>query len=124
MAAWAAVLPLLKHLVPLETLARVMWSAPVTSRKPEADKIVALSRALTRRPPRARGRCYEQSLLAYRFLSKHGADPRLVAAVRKEGRSMVGHAWVTVDGVPVGEAETIDDFVPLAVYGRGGRLEE
>jgi hypothetical protein len=124
MAAWAAVLPLLKRAVPLRTLARIMWSGRRRESEFDAEKIVALSRLLTRRPPRGLERCYERSLLTYRFLSRCGVDPKLVTGVAKDGASTVGHAWVTVGGVPMGESEAVDDFVPLIVYGRGGLAEQ
>lgn len=126
MATWAAVLPLLKHVIRLETLARLMWTGGGSKDEADADKIVALSRLLT--PPAAfsRGTCYERSLLAYRFLAQCGVDPRLVVSVRKEGASVTGHAWVTVGGLAIGESEAIEGlgFVPVVVYGRGGLPEE
>lgn len=124
MAGWALVLPPLKRVVRLEALARVMWNGREARGEPDTDKILALSRLLTRRTASSPGSCYERSLLAYRFLSQRGVEPRLVAAVKKEDGSVTGHAWVTVGGVPLGESEAIDDFVPVVVYGRGGRREK
>jgi hypothetical protein len=124
MAGWAVVLPLLKRVVPLRTLARVMWSGHGREGNREAEKIVAFSRLLTRRPPRGRERCYERSLLAYRFLSQRGVDPKLVAAVGGEDASAGGHAWVTVGGAPIGESDALGQFVPLVIYGRGGVPEK
>jgi len=121
MGAWAAVLPVLKRVVRLETLARIMWSEREARSEVDADKIFTLSHLLTQRPPRSTERCYERSLIAYRFLSQRGADPRLVAAVKKEGGSIAGHAWVTVGGTALGESGAVADFVPVVVYGRGGR---
>ena len=66
--------------------------------RPEAAKVVTLSRLLARPVVMSRGKCYERSLLAYRFLSQAGADPRLVVAVKGNGGAMIAHAWVTVDG--------------------------
>lgn len=125
MAAWAAVLPVLKRVVRLETLARLMWSDPSSEGgATDIGKVVTLSRLLTRQMPDPSGRCYERSLLAYRFLSQRGANPRLVVAVKNNEGTMAGHAWVTVGGSAVGESETIEEFVPLVVYGRRGRPEE
>jgi hypothetical protein len=123
MATWAAALPVLKHLLRLETLARLMWTDRESKSRPQAAKIVALSRLLA--PPAAvsGGACYERSLLAYRFLAQRGADPKLVVAVKSDGGAVSGHAWITVDGRPVGESGGIEDFVPIVVYGRGGRSE-
>jgi hypothetical protein len=123
MAAWAAVLPLLKRVVRLETLARLMWKDPKGEGQPETAKILALSRLLARPAVMSGGTCYERSLLAYRMLSQRGADPRLVVAVKGNGGGVIAHAWVAVDGTAVGESEAIEDFVPVVVYGRGGRCE-
>jgi hypothetical protein len=126
MASWAAVLPLLKRVVRLETLVRLMWTEPDVERNslPEITKIVVLSRLLTRATARFRAGCYERSLLAYRFLAQCGADPRLVVAVNSSGGAVTAHAWVTVAGSPVDESEAIEDFVPVVVYGRCGLPEE
>lgn len=125
MATWAAVLPLLKHTVRLETLARLMWTGNESKSQPEVTKIFALSRLLARPAPLSQGTCYERGLLAYRFLSQRGADPKLVVGVRSDGSEVTAHAWVTVGGTPVGESEeTVEDFVPVVVYGRGGLPEE
>jgi hypothetical protein len=123
MAVWAIVLPPLKRVVRLEILARIMWSDAARGAS-DTDKVIALSRLLTRRTASSAGSCYERSLLAYRFLSQRGAEVSLVAAVKKEHGSVTGHAWVTVDGAPVGESDAIEDFVPVVVYGRGGLPEE
>jgi hypothetical protein len=123
MVPWAAALPLLKHVVRLGSLARLMWMDPKSKARPETAKVLALSRVLAPPARISGGACYERSLLAYRFLSERGADPRLVVAVKKNGGAVIAHAWVTVDGTAVGESEAIDDFVPVIVYGRGGRSE-
>jgi transglutaminase superfamily protein len=123
MGTWAAVLPVLKRVVRLETLARIMWSGRETQSGVDAAKILSFSHLLTRRLPRSDERCYERSLLAYRFLSQRGADPRLVAAVKKEGNAIAGHAWVTVGGTALGESGAVTDFVPVVVFGRGGKRE-
>jgi hypothetical protein len=125
MASWAALLPLLKHVVRLETLARVMWTdGGSNGGRPDTAKILALSRLLTRPAAMSGGGCYERSLLAYRFLSQRGADPKLVVAAMSNGDAVTAHAWVTVDGTPVGESQAIEDFVPLVIYGRGGIPED
>jgi hypothetical protein len=124
MSSWAAVLPLLKHVVRLNTLARLMWTdGESKSRSSEAAKIVALSRLLARPGTTSRGTCYERSLLAYRFLSQRGAAPRLIVAVKREAGGVRAHAWVMVGDTALGESEAIDEFVPVVVYGPGGRAE-
>jgi hypothetical protein len=124
MIPWAVVLPLLKRIVRLETLARLMWTDPETGGDPETMKVIALSRVVTRPAAMSHAVCYERSLLAYRFLSRRGADPKLVVAAKSTAGGVTGHAWITVGGAPVGESETIEEFVPLVVYSRGGLPED
>jgi hypothetical protein len=123
MATWAAVLPLLKHVVRLDTLARLTWTGRRSNHPCEAEKLVALSRLLARPVAMGKGTCYERGLLAYRFLSQRGADPRLVVAVKNNDGAVTGHAWVTVGGTAIGESEALEDFVPVVAYGRGGRRQ-
>lgn len=123
MATWAVVLPVLKRVVRLSTLARLMWTPGDRRGDPETAKVIALSRVLTRAAGigRAQGVCYERSLLAYRFLSQRGADPELVVAAKSDGGEISGHAWVAIGGVAVGEPDTIGEFVPIVSYGPRGR---
>jgi len=123
MGAWSVLLPLLKRLVPLRRLARVAWARSDRTREPRREReIVRLSAALPRlRLPRREANCLERSLLAYRFLAQANADPTLVVAVRRSDDAVVGHAWVTVDGLPVHEREAaVREFVPLVEFGRRG----
>ena len=122
MAAWAVLLPMLKHIVGLDRLARLAWAEPKTVAAPEtSSKVLALSRLLSL--PRSRGTCYERGLLVYRFLARSGQDPRLVVAVTKREGRFDAHAWVTVGGKPVGESRAIEQYKPIVAYGRGGRRE-
>jgi hypothetical protein len=123
MVPWAAVLPVLKHVVRLDTLARLMWTDPKDVGTPDTERIVALSAILARPVVPSRGKCYERSLLAYRFLAQRGADPRLVVAVKSSEGGVMAHAWVTVNGMAIRESEETVEFVPVVVYGPGGRGE-
>jgi hypothetical protein len=123
MILWSLLLPVLKRMLPLRRLVMLMWAAgPGGQARGEARPIVVLSASLTRLRPRLRSNCLERSLLAYRFLSRAGADPRLVIGVGNVDGKMAGHAWVTLDGVPVHEPpETVVGFAPLVEFGREGR---
>ena len=123
MLAWAVVLPLLKRLVRLDRLAQLMWADLDDRTAAEPEKIVALSGLLTRGRRNSHGTCYERSLLAYRFLSAGGTDPKLLVGVRRYGGAVLAHAWVTVGSTSVGEPDATDAFVPVVVYGRGGVAE-
>jgi len=122
--AWAVVLPFAKHLVPLRLLARIMWSR----RRGPADgerqrRAIELSLWASRLPlPRARNNCLERSLLAYRYLSRAGAHPRLVAGMRRADGALGGHVWVLLDGAPVhDDPAELRDFVEVVAFADGGR---
>ena len=124
MLAWTPLLPLLKRTLPLPRLVRLMWAPPRETHAneerhrqvSEIARLIYRSRALTRSD-----NCLERSLLTYRFLAIHSADPKLVVAVGRSGETH-GHAWVVVDGVPVNETDaTLAPYVPFAAFGTGGK---
>jgi hypothetical protein len=113
---------LMKHVVPLETLARRAWREPDDRRDRAAEahatsRVVRLAHLL-----RAADRdCLHRSLLLYRELSGAGADPALVLGFRREGAALRGHAWIVVDGRPIAEsAESLAAFAPAMTFGAHG----
>lgn len=127
MAAWATVLPALKHVLPLPRLVELMRATPRHPlRQPDLEqRIVALAWWL--HAPLAlfdRG-CMQRSLLTYRFLGAAGAQPHLALGVRKEGATVMAHAWVFVDGAPAGDSQhEIAPFAPMLMFGPDGRKED
>jgi hypothetical protein len=126
MLAWRAVLPLLKRRVSLPTLARLMWRKPrARIRANHADRIPDLVRRVYRDSRDGHTDiCIERSLLTYRFLSAAGANPQLVIGIRGRGSSMIGHAWVVVDGEPLFEpAASLVEYATFFSFGRDGTLD-
>lgn len=120
---WSLALPALKRAVPLRTLVAFMWTEGRSERSIDREsRIIELSANLTRLRPRLRSNCIEQSLLAYRFLARAGADPRIVLGVSTSaGGQILGHAWVTLDGEPVHEPRhAVDGFAPIVEFGARG----
>lgn len=128
MAGWAIVLSLLKHFVPVGSLARLMWrEASRDRREPLKERqIVRLADWLSRGTNLTkRGACFERSLLAYRYLSAAGANPLLVVAFGKAAGTVLGHAWVEVEGEAVGERpEMLEMFEPAVRFGAQGRVAD
>jgi hypothetical protein len=127
MMGWSLVLPLLKRLLPLKTLARLMWCEGRRDRSPRREHDIArLSFALCRlRPPHFRSNCLERGLLAYRYFARANADPRLVIGVATSEEGLVGHAWVTIDDRPVRESDAdMRRFIAVAKFGPRGVLLE
>jgi len=120
MGAWSLVLPVLKHIVPLQRLVRLMSRPTNGARAPETErKIVSWARRAYRL--RRSGTCLERSLLVYRYLTEASARPRLVVGMRRGERDLVGHAWVLVDGVPLYESNaTLEPFLPIVEFASDG----
>ena len=133
--AWAVVLRVLKHVVPLPRLVRLAQAK--ASRAPRSAAFEGrLEGYLERRqrfPFRAPGNCLERSLGAYRLLCAQGSDPQLRVgiAVNSQLRNaqlpnaqlpMRGHVWVEVDGRPFGERPgDLDGLTPVVTFGADGR---
>ena len=128
MLAWACVLPSLKHLVPIKTLAPLVRRQPrqSTRNRVREDQIVTFARWVCRATRWSRdGNCLERGLIAYRFLSAANAAPTLVVGVARgeAGGGVRGHAWVVVDGQPMGERMSgLAAFAFVLAFGPGGDL--
>ena len=123
MVAWSAVLPALKHLVPLHVLTRLMWPRRQSAtRAGRASTVTFLAGRIYRvRPFLRRDNCLERSLLAYRFLAREGARPRLVLGAKRSDGEIRGHAWVTVDGRPIMDGHHgLEQFTQLVEFGERG----
>jgi hypothetical protein len=125
MAGWSLLVPLLKYALPLPSVVRIMaGSRRVRGSSFDASRIVQLgwwtSRLQLRRFP---DNCLERSLVTYRFLSRAGADPRLVVGVRSTPEQARGHVWVTLDGRPVHESrDSLRGLTPLIEFGQFGAI--
>jgi hypothetical protein len=115
---WRWSLPVLKHLVSVETLASLM-----TPRRPDTpsdarrrERTATIQRVVT-----TAGRlivssnCLERSLVTYRLLARAGADVMLVLGVRRDGRALDGHSWIELDGRSLDTPKT-DDYTPIVSF--------
>ena len=119
-AAAVVCVPLLLALLPLPAV------LAVCDRWPPLGDGRAAPAALASRARRwlARGRgpwtssCLTRSLVLYAMLRQHGHRPRLHVGVAGDSRRFAAHAWVTLDGLPVGQPQTVGErFRPLLVHG-------
>jgi hypothetical protein len=114
-------LGVLKHVVPLKTLARMTWREPARTFTPSQYTQAAGRVAKVRRLfGRFDDDCLQTSLLLFRELSHLGADPILAIGFRRSDGRVAGHAWVTVDDVPIGD--TRPQSAEFALACRFGRL--
>jgi Transglutaminase-like superfamily len=119
MTGWVIVLPVLKRVRPLHELARLMW-CDARAPSPRERELAVLSYAewLYRGRPLFGDNCLERSLLLYRFLSEAGLEPTLIVGAQHDGLSVAAHAWVEIDGRPIGNA---DGYEPVVAFGPHGR---
>ena len=124
--AWACVLPALKHMVPVRSLARLMHApAGVLRRDPAREARIVMFARWAARVPRWKsgGNCLERGLIAYRYLGVAGASPTLVVGMGHNDGDVIGHAWVLVDGRPAGETETsLAAYTPVFAFAPDGSL--
>jgi hypothetical protein len=123
---WSVVLPIGKRALPLPRLVRLMRAhSCATERDPEREAAIAsiVAWVFKTRPPGARDNCLERGLVAYRYLSRAGAEPDLVIGVAKGTEGVRGHVWVTVDGRAVHDSPaTLSGFEPILVVKSDGTL--
>jgi hypothetical protein len=123
LAAWRLALPVLTRVVSLPRLARWMWCRPLSLTDADRrQRLTAISRVAG-----GGGRvllsvnCVQRSLVLYRLLSRAAAAPKLVLGVRGGGAGIAGHAWVELDGEPVGD-DGAHTYQRLVTIGAGGHV--
>ena len=122
MIAWRAALPVMERFVPLPTLVRVMGCHfRVRDRNDhQTQRIVELAERVFAAPSSSRN-CLGRSMVTYRYLSKTRVEPQLVIAFRKGAAPVLGHAWVTVDAMPIHDSpQALDEFEPLVIFSSAG----
>jgi len=124
MFGWRLVLPALKRMLPLDTLASAMRTRP--GRRSEEERVVRLaSWVYGSRPLTGGDNCLERSLLLYRYLSRTDPDARLVVGFRHSGQAVEGHAGVAVGNRPMAaDTDERGPYAPLVSFGRHGRIAE
>jgi hypothetical protein len=122
---WAAFVRLAKYAVPLRTLVQIVSPTPHPgTRDPRREQRIALFADWASRivRPTTRGNCLERSLVAYRYLVRAHADPRLVIGFRRGDDGVLGHAWVLVDGQPLGDSPAaVAEYHVAMSFDAGGR---
>ena len=130
--AWAVgrLLPLylalgaLKHVVPVQTLARWAWHAPTRTNDPDAVRRAVARVWRTQGLVHLGDRdCLQRSLLLYRELSRLGADPTLMVGFRQAAQRTQGHAWVETRGAVAFEPDEVHTYVAAFSFGPYGQLE-
>lgn len=117
-----ATLGVLKHVVPLQRLAKWAWQDRRVTRDPDAERRVLVAVNRLRRWFGRDSDCLQSSLLLYRELSRLGANPTLKVGFRRQDERLEGHAWVFLDGHAISGESSEHAFVSALHFGRGGVL--
>ncbi len=89
----------------------------------DAEQSVLASRRAVSRICRL-NTCLTRSIVLFQLLERR-FPVELVLGFRPGREGVEGHAWVTVDGVPLGETEAgLEGFVPVAADQRAGARPE
>jgi len=125
MWTWAALLRVLKRIVPLESLVRLMHRRPASRGRSAAfrqriEDYLSMTGRFPYRPP---SNCLERSLGAYRLLCEAAAAPELVIGLRRsDAQGLLGHVWVTVQGRALAERDdALAVYTPIATFDAGAR---
>lgn len=126
---WACCLPILKRVVPLRTLVRLLRHSPTSAIRmnDREEQIATFARWSCRATAwSSGGNCLERGLIMYRFLGRANAQPSLaIGFARGPAGKLLGHAWVIVDGRPVGETlESLSEFHTALTFSSDGRTVE
>ena len=69
--------------------------------------------------------CMKQSLVLFGLLSERGLPVQIVFGVKKEAGELKGHAWVELDGAPVGEnVDPRTAYAPAYTYTAGAASDD
>lgn len=105
--------------LPLPRVQALLRRVPLSHRSRQngsaiaADRLASLVRVAARCQP-WKVSCLERSLVLQATLSGDGPRPELRIGVRRDGRALQAHAWVEIEGRPVGEAlDLTDHFQPF-----------
>lgn len=95
------------------------WSHATVLRAPTATDIaygqqLARAAALAGRHGLVHATCLRQALMVYGLLRRQGLSPALKLGVRRQGAMPDMHAWVSLDGIALGEPTLAHDEFPTS----------
>ena len=118
---WAAILRVVKHVVPLPRLVGLMHRTGRGQRSTDFEsRLERYLLSTSRFPWRAPANCLERSLGTYRVLCRRSAAPELVIGFSRNEPALRGHVWVRVDGRVFGDSSAIDRYTETAVFDAEG----
>lgn len=113
-------LPILLRLCSVRSTVSVLTPhRPCTQRSPvEVERVVAaVDRLYLRRPLRHYGPCLRRSLTLYAFLQRRGLPVQVALGAYPGPDGLVAHAWLTLDGRPVYEPNSVERYALMAEWG-------
>jgi hypothetical protein len=126
LGVWLCWLPIALRRVPLPELLKrfTRVQRPPNTKTPwDVDRAVTIVSRLCAMPlfglPIFPKPCLRQSLALYRVLTHMGYPVEIHFGVRKQGKELAGHSWVTLQGHPVAERSSLEHFKPVYSHSSG-----
>ena len=90
-------------------LSNCRTARPASRNQLDPDRVAATVAAVARRMPQ-RSTCVPRAMTTWYLLRRHGLDATIiVGAGVPQGDRLSAHAWVELDGVPLGERSDVGD---------------
>jgi hypothetical protein len=84
----------------------------------EIERVVtAVDRLYLRRPLRHYGPCLRRSVTLYGFLRRRGLPVRLALGAYPGAAGLVAHAWLTLEGAPIFEPNSVERYALMVEWG-------
>ncbi len=123
LCVWLCLLPVRLRLQTLPTLLHCLTSihrSPLCRHALELDRAVAITVRLCQlgffRSPLFPRACLRQALALSHVLTQMGYPVQIHFGVHKEGQTLQGHSWVTLQGQLVAERTSPDRFTSVYAY--------
>ena len=118
---WLCWLPVMLRIQTIPTLLKRLAGEKQKKKRPmEVEEAVGVvTRVSNLRPFRSRffpQRCLRQSLALYRTLSQMGYAVEIHFGAVKDGETLQGHSWVTIQGEPVADTARSELFKVVYTY--------
>jgi hypothetical protein len=114
------VLPILLRLCSVRRTVILLTPRRSRARCTQADVervVAAVDRLYRRRPLRRYGPCLRRSLTLYAFLRRRSLPVRLALGAYPSPTGLVAHAWLTLEGQPIFEPNSVECYALMAEWG-------
>lgn len=115
-AGLTLIMPLLLRWLRLPTLLKILTPSEGVSqkKKEQIEKIVLFTGFILGSRIVGKKTCLKRSLVLYHFLRRAGVDVEIDLGIAKNDTELIGHSWLTYNGLPYLESEVvIKNYQPM-----------